>query len=211
MKSPSIKLVSVMLLAIFCSLSAMAQGRIGKVNLQKVFDGYWKRKTAEDTVKERAADMEKEHKNLLEDYTKGKEEYQSALSGANDQTVSAEEREKRKKTAEEKLRALKDKEEVIANYERTARSTLEEQKTRMREKILNEIKDVIAAKAKAAGYSTVLDTAAQSMNLTPIVLYSDNENDMTDDILKQLNAGAPDASRTAPASDSSPKKGDGKK
>jgi len=206
------KLISTLLLAVFCSVSCMAQGRVAKINLQKVFDGYWKRKTAEDTIKERAADMEKEHKNLLDDYTKNKEEYQTALSGANDQTISAEEREKRKKTAEEKLRSLRDKEETIQNYERTARSTLEEQKTRMRDKILAEIKDILAAKAKAAGYSMIIDTAAQSMNLTPIILYSDNENDITDDILKQLNSGAPDTTKTAPApAPSDTKKGDGKR
>ncbi len=206
------KLISALLIAVFFSVSCMAQGRVAKINLQKVFDGYWKRKTAEDTIKERAADMEKEHKNLLDDYTKNKEEYQTALSGANDQTISAEEREKRKKTAEEKLRSLRDKEETIQNYERTARSTLEEQKTRMRDKILAEIKDILAAKAKAAGYSMIIDTAAQSMNLTPIILYSDNENDITDDILKQLNSGAPDTTKTAPApAPSDTKKGDGKR
>jgi outer membrane protein len=207
------KLVAALALAGFCSVNCMAQSRVATIDLRKVFDGYWKRKTAENALQERAADMEKEHKNLLDDYTKGKEEYQAALSGANDQAVSAEERDKRKKSAEEKLRGLKDKEEVIQNYERTARNTLDEQKKRMRDKILDEIKDVLGAKAKASGFSMIVDTAAESLNGTPLVLYSNNENDITDEILKQLNSGAPEAAKPAPADSkkSDTKKSDAKK
>ena len=36
-----------------------------------------------------------------------------------------------------------------------------------------------------------IDTAAESANNTPVVLYSNNENDMTEAVLSQLNAGAP--------------------
>jgi hypothetical protein len=37
----------------------------------------------------------------------------------------------------------------------------------------------------------VFDTAAESANNTPVLLYSNNENDMTDAVLAQLNVGAP--------------------
>jgi hypothetical protein len=37
----------------------------------------------------------------------------------------------------------------------------------------------------------MLDTSAECVNNTPVVLYSNNENDITDAVLAQLNAGAP--------------------
>jgi hypothetical protein len=37
----------------------------------------------------------------------------------------------------------------------------------------------------------VFDVAAQSVNGTPAIVYANNDNDLTDAVLKQLNAGAP--------------------
>jgi hypothetical protein len=61
----------------------------------------------------------------------------------------------------------------------------------MRANILNEIKAAVAAKTKAAGYAMVFDIASETVNQTPIILYSSGENDLTSAVLAQLNAGAP--------------------
>jgi len=162
------------------------------VDLRKVFDNYWKRQQADASIKERAAEMEKENTSMMQDYNKAKEDYKTLLESANDQAVSADEREKRKKGAEDKLKQLKDREEAIAQYQKTARTTIEEQLRRTRENILAEIRTVINARAQASGYAIVLDTAAETVNNTPVVLYSSNkEHDLTDSVLEQLNAAAP--------------------
>ncbi len=171
--------------------SARAQGRIATIDLRKVFDNYWKTKQADATIKDSKADMEKEHKTMLDDYKKSNEEYQALLADANNQLLSTEERDKRKKSAEDKLKQMKDAQDLIVQYERQASTRIEEQLRRMRDTILGEIRTVITAKAKANGYALVLDTAAESYNKTPIVLFSNNENDLTEAVLGQLNAGAP--------------------
>jgi outer membrane protein len=185
------KIIPGLLLISLLSSSAWAQGRLATVDLRKVFDGYWKTKKADAQLKERAADMEKEHKTMLDDWKKGKEDYSTLLGDANNQVLSPEERDKRKKSAEDKLKQLKETEDTIQQYERQARTTLDEQRKRMRDSILEEIKTALTAKAKSAGYSLVIDIAAESANTTPVVLYCNNENDMTSAILDQLNANAP--------------------
>ena len=102
-----------------------------------------------------------------------------------------EEREKRKKSAEDKFKQIKESEDSITQYERQARSTLEEQKKRMRDRIVEEIRATVTGKAKVAGYAMVFDIASEGVNNTPIVLYSNNENDITEAVLAQINAGAP--------------------
>jgi Skp family chaperone for outer membrane proteins len=179
------------LLLVFLTSAASAQGRVATVDLRKVFDTYWKTKQASATLKNKAADMEKEHKNMLEDWKKAKEEYQSLLSGSNDQAVSSDERAKRKKSAEDKLRDIKDTEDKILAYEKGARATLGDQERRTRENIIAEIRTVLNSKAKAAGYAIVFDTAAESAQNTPIVLFNTNDNDLTDAVLTQLNATSP--------------------
>ena len=180
-----------MLLLTVLSGSAWAQGRIATVDLRKLFDGYWKTKQADAALKDRATDLDKEDKNLRDDLKRANDEYQKLLSDANDQAVSAEERDKRKKAAEAKLKEIKDSEDAIVQFGRQAQTTLTEQRRRMRENILSEIRTVVTAKAKSGGYALVVDTAADSVNNTPIILFSNAENDLTDTILSQINAGAP--------------------
>ena len=193
----------------FSASSSWAQGHIATIDLRKVFDNYWKTKQADASLKDRAADMEKEHKNMLEDWKKAKEEYTGLLAGANDQAVSTDERDKRKKAAEDKLKYIKETEETILQYEKQARVTLDDQKRRMRDNILGEIRSLVTAKAKTAGYTLVVDTAAETPNGTPIILFSSNENDMTDAILSQLNATAP--ADTPKSEDKKEEKKSGKK
>src|SRR5262245_26324792 len=183
-------LPGVLLLSVLSS-SALAQGRIATIDLRKVFDNYWKTKQADANLKDQAADMEKEHKNMLDDWKKAKDDYQALLASSNDQSFSVEEREKRKKVAEEKFKAIKETEDGISQDERQARVTLDEKRRRMRDNILIEIRNVLNTRAKSAGYGLVIDTAAESVNNTPIVLYSNNDNDVTEEILKALNTGAP--------------------
>ncbi len=183
--------VAALLLITLFSDSAWAQGRIGTVDLRKVFDGYWKTRKADAALKDRAADMEKEHKGMLDDWKKAKEEYQTLLSDANNQALSPDERDKRKRSAEDKLKQIKDTEETIQQYERQARVTLDEQKKRMRDSLVEEIRNALNGMVRSAGYSLVLDTAAESVNGTPVVIYSNGDNDVTETLLKQLNAAAP--------------------
>jgi Skp family chaperone for outer membrane proteins len=191
--------------------SALGQSKMATIDLRRVFDGYWKKRQAEAALKDRQTDMEKEDRNMVDDYKKVKEEYQSLLAGANDQAVSSDERDKRKNAAEEKLRRMKEMEDTIAQYERQARTTIGEQSQRMRSNILTEIRNVVNAKAKAGGFSLVIDTAAETINSTPVFLYSNNENDITEAVLQQLNATAPaDALKTEEKTADADKKKDSK-
>lgn len=186
---------------------AFAQVRIATVDFRKLFDNYWKTKQADVAIKEQAADAEKEHKDLIDGYTKAKADYQTLLADANNQAISNEERDKRKKAAEDKLKEIKETEDAITQFERSARTRLDERRQRMRNNIVEEIHKLVSSKAKSAGYSLLLDSSALSATDTPVVLYSNNEEDITDSVLQQLNAGAPpDLPKTTEPADSSEKK-----
>ena len=180
-----------------------AEQRLATLDLRKVFDNYWRTKQADANLKEQAADLEKERKGMIEQYQKSQESYKKVLDSANDPAVSTEEREKRKKTAETELLNLRTQEDRIKEFDNRSRTMLAEKQRRVRDQILDEIKDTIKAKAKAGGYTLVMDTAAESVNNTPIVLFTGGENDLTETVLGQLNINAPkDLPKTpAPATD----------
>lgn len=172
-------------------LTASAQTRIATVDLELLFKKYYKTQEADAALKERATDFDKEYKGLRDDLKKAGEDYQKLLTEANDQAVSAEERAKRKKAAEDKLKSIRESEDTTVQFERNARATLDEQRRRMRDKVLDIIKTSITGRAKAAGFSLVVDTSALTINNTPVVLYSAGDNDLTSAVLEQLNASAP--------------------
>ncbi len=171
--------------------SASAETKIATIDLRRVFDNYWKTLQATAVLKENAADLDKDHKKMLEDYNKAKADYQKTLTSASDPAIAPEEKEKRKQAAEARLTEVKELEVQITGFERQARSNLDSKRQRMREDVLKEIRAVIGDKARSGGYSLVLDTAAESFNNTPVIMFTNGENDLTEVVLSQMNSTAP--------------------
>ena len=191
MKNWLSKVLIATLLLSFTGGTALAQTKIATVDLRKLFDGYWKTKQADVALKDLETELKKELSNLRDSHKKLTEEYQKLLADANDQAVSTEERDRRKKSAEGKLRDIKESEDTVKGYVNQADTRLMEQRRRMRENILTEIRTMINAKAKAGNFTLVVDTAAETPNGTPVFIYSSGENELTTGVLEQLNAGAP--------------------
>jgi outer membrane protein len=172
------------LLALACAgNSAQADPKFATVSLSKLFDNYWKTKQADAALQDQQAEMKKSESEFEDSWKKTNQEYQKLRDSASDQAVSAEERDKRKRDAEGKLKDLKEIENSISQFQRQATATLTEKKSRMTKNILDEIKLAIAGKAKAGGYALVFDADS--------LAYASGETDISSDVLAQLNAGAP--------------------
>lgn len=180
-----------LLLLALTGLPVFGQNKVATVDLKKLFDNYYKTKLATQAIQDRANDMDKDYTSMAQDLKKKSDQYEQLLESASDPAVSDQERQKRKDSANDLLKQLQDSKAAIDQYERQAQMTLTDQKQRMRDKILDEIKLVVADKAKAGGYTLVLDTAAQTVNGTPSIVFTTGEGDLTADVLKQLNVAAP--------------------
>jgi len=176
---------------IFSGLAAEAQGRIATVELTKVFENYWKTKRARLALADRKADLKKELDGMQATHKKLLEEYKKLLADANDQAVSKEEREKRQKSLEGRVKEIRDSEETLKQFVSTGDAQLEQQMRRMMDDVLKDIREAVAAKGKAGGYSFVLDSTADSLSKAPVLLYNSGETDLTAVVLDQLNAAAP--------------------
>ncbi|MCF7669392.1 MAG: OmpH family outer membrane protein [Verrucomicrobia bacterium] len=172
-------------------LTLQAEVKVGVIDLRKVFDNYWKTKEADKQLKERAKGFEEQRNKLLDSYKTANEDYKKLVQEANAPIVSEEERTKRKDAAEKKLREIQQLETQIQQFDRSARSTLGEQQRRMRDDVLRDIRKVIDRLAEQSNYTLVIDIAAESVNNTPVILYNNTQNDMTEKVLEELNSTAP--------------------
>lgn len=171
--------------------SAQQAQKIAVVDMGKLFNNFYKTKQAGSTLEERRQDILKVQKGLYDDYQKAQEEFNKLREGIKDPSISKEESAKREKSATTKLEEVKEMEANISKYTRSAEESFGQQKARMKQKMIGEIREAIEAKAKADGYALVLDSVGVSMNEAPVVLYNNGQNDITDDILKKLNENAP--------------------
>lgn len=188
--------------ALLCAgAAARAEMKIATIDLRKVFDNYYKTKQADEILKKEADDVQKDRKDMVDKYKKLEDDWKGLISRANDQALSSDERDKAKTQAERKLVELRETEQAVNDYDRVAQQKLFEKKKLKWDAIVSEIRQIVNTKSKSAGYNLVLDVSGDTMNNTPMVLYTDNQNDITDSILKELNATAP---ISTPSSDTKP-------
>jgi outer membrane protein len=203
----SARQISLTIVALFLLGPAVhgQQLKIGTVNLKQIFEGYYRTKQADSVLEKNAQEATEIRDKWLQEHKTAAEEYKKLIEGANDQAVAVEERDKRKKAAENKLVEIRDIEKNVTQYSKEAQTRIEEQKARLRDGIVEEIRKAVNEKAKAGNFSFVVDTSGDSANnRTPFILYADGQNDLTPDVLAELNSKAPldaltSGGRNAPA------------
>jgi Skp family chaperone for outer membrane proteins len=189
----------------FVLTASAAEQKIATFNLSKAFKSYYKTIQSDAALQQEVTDVEKERAQMVESGRTHEDEWRKLIDKANDQAVSADEREKSKQAAARKLAELESDKQSITEFERMANARLGEKRQLRRDDIVREILGVVEAHAKAAGYSLVFDSSGQSANMVVVVLYTNGQDDLTDGIIKELNAAAPPGSldgTNAPAASS---------
>jgi Skp family chaperone for outer membrane proteins len=79
----------------------------------------------------------------------------------------------------------------LQDYRRTHTRLLETKTQDMRQDLLKDISAVVNTMASEAGYTLVLEKSGNTMNLIPPVLFSQGSLEITDAVIKKLNAGKP--------------------
>jgi outer membrane protein len=187
--------------------SAQTVSRIVTVDMQKVFDAYYKTPTARSKLEETRDKFTDELKVKQDQLKKSVDELNALREDQDRPEYTAEVKEQKRKALNDKLAEIQRLQRDFEEFRRQHQRILEDQSTRMRQSILREITDVVATEAKGAGYTLVLDKSGNSLNGIPGVLYAQDNTDITDDIIKILNKSAPPpspAAAPAPAAPAAP-------
>lgn len=183
-------------------------GRIVTVDLNRVFNEYYKTPVASGKLKEQAEGFNKEHEEMQADLRKAIDDLNKLRDESEKAEYSAEVKEQKKKAVQEKLGEADKKRRDLDEYRRSHQKILEDATQRMRQGILKEINEVISKEARDAGYQLVLDKSGNTLNGVPTLVFSQDSLEITDEITKILNKNAP---KTADAPKPQEKKDDKKK
>ena len=119
------------------------------------------------------------------------------LQALKDPKLAAVERSRRQRQVEARQKEFQENAGAIRDFQNSTMKSLEIEMRKEIDSIRGEIKVVVAAKAKKAGFTLVLDKNT--------VVYTDGSADLTKGVIEQLNANDPSKAK-APAPSKAPKK-----
>jgi len=188
------------------AFAQVSGGRIVTVDLNRVFNEYYKTPASTAKLKETAESYNKEQDDLLAQFRKFSDELAKLQEDQEKPEYTEEVRAQKRKLVKDKLEQIKAKEGEIQNYRRTHAEMLQQRIQRLRQGIIKEIQEVIAKEARDLGYLYVFDKSGQTHNGVPTVVYSQDSLDITEDIIKVLNRNAPKATETPKTETKEPEK-----
>ena len=160
------------------------------VNLDKVFNEYYKTKLADAQIKKLEEEYNERMRDKVTELRAMNDQFVAAREMAQDTAVSEDMRNRKRGEAEELLIELRERETTIKEMEQTGRKELESELRRRRTRIIEEIKAEIQRYARAQGYQSVIDSSGKSLNFVELIIYADQRVDITADIIALLNKGS---------------------
>src|SRR5881392_4530768 len=190
-------------------IAAFAQGslKIGTVDVKRAFDEFNKKKEADAKLNDARNAAQKEFTDRADAYKKALDEINNLNKQLESPALSAEKKTQIAKERDDKIANIKNMEREINDFRQTRERQLQEQAMRMREGIVKEITDVVMEKVKAKNLDLVFDKSGMSINGVPVVMYSHDNVDFTNDIIAVLNKpgrAAPPAVRTSASASATP-------
>ena len=184
------KLLSTILaLTLALPIVGFAQGtlKIGAVNMQRAFKEYNKTRDADAKINEAKTAATKEYNDRAEAYKKALGEIDALNKQLDAPALSADAKTQKAKERDDKIANIKNMEREMNDFRQTRERQLQEQAMRMREGIVKEITDVVIEKVKANNLDLVFDNSGMSLNGVPVLMYSHDNIDFTNDVITVLN------------------------
>jgi outer membrane protein len=183
----SLSILSALMLAFPVAVFAQGTLKIGTVDMQRAFKEYTKTKEAEAKINDAKNAARKEYDDRAEDYKKALDEINNLNKQLESPALSADRKTQTAKDRDDKIAKIKNMEREISDFRQTRERQLQEQLMRMREGIVKEITDVVMEKVKANNFDLVFDKSGMSINGVPVLMYSHDNIDFTNDVITVLN------------------------
>ncbi len=181
-------------------MAVRAQGmKIGTVDMNRTFREYNKTKDAEAKINDAKNQAKKEYDERADAYKKALDDVNNLNKQLEAPALSADAKGQKAKERDDKISNIKNMEREITEFRQTRERQLQEQALRMREGIVKEITDVVLEKVKSNNLDLVFDKSGNSLNGVPVLMYSRDSVDFTNDVIAVLNKPGRPSSVTMPS------------
>lgn len=171
--------------------SSMAVEKIVFVDLERVFNEFYKTQLAKSKVEVQQKDIEAERKAMVDAMTAVNTEADALKKEARDMTLTDEIRDSKRLQYENRLLDLRAKQKEIEDFTSRRQQQLQLQVTRMSQTIMDEIRQTVVDYAKQEGLMAVIDNSSRRAAIG-VFIYTHPDVEITDAILTALNSKRPD-------------------
>ncbi len=187
MKFPSLPLLLTFLLLAGGTCALHADVKIGTVDMNKVFSDYTRTKDAQAKYSEAEKTANADLNVRVETLKKSMEEINQLNAEIAKPELTAEAKAAKTKECEAKVASARSLDREIAEFRTAKQKALQDQFLKMRKDIVDDIMNTVTALVKSKGFDIVFDKSGLSAGAVPVVLYSREELDFSQDVIAELN------------------------
>lgn len=184
------KKILIVLLAGFAAVLSAAELRIAVVDLDKVFKSYYKSRIAEDFLNQQAEAARTYMSQMNSQLEALRAEARRLGTNALNPALTDQARKKAADEADAAMAKVKSKETEISLYANERRREFLRLQQEKRDSIVKDIQQEIKRRAAAGNYAFVLDSSGKTTTGLPAVLVYPAKNDISDEVIRELNRSA---------------------
>ena len=172
---------------------ANAQVKFGTVDMNRVFSEYYKTKDAQAKYADAEIMANKDLNDRVDVLKKSMQDISQINTDLEKPELTKEAKDAKLKDRETKVAAARSLDREITEYRSAKQKTLQDQFLRMRKDIVDDIMKTVNDLVKTKAYDIVFDKSGLSAGAVPVVLYSRDDLDFSQDVITTLNKNAPAA------------------
>lgn len=185
------KQIQFMICALLFAGAAGAADRIVFIDLERVFNEFYKTQLAKSKVDVQQQDIDAERQIMVDEMNLLSAEVDTLKKEARDITLEEEVRDGKRLLYEERLLELRTKQKEIEEFVGRRQQQLQIQVSRMSQTIMDEIREAVVEYARQEGFQAVIDSSSRRAAVG-VFIYTHPDVDITASVLTMLNSRRPD-------------------
>lgn len=176
--------------AVLTAGTSFASNRIVFVDLEDVFDRYYKTVLAKSTIETQQREIEETRQTMVDQMNIISAEVDSLREDARDASLTEDIRGSRRLLYETRLLELREKQKEIEEFVTVRQQQLQQQVSRMSQRIMDEIRQAVVEYARREGLHAVIDKSLRRAAIG-VFVYTHPDVDITEKLLHELNSRRP--------------------
>ncbi|HQL10406.1 MAG TPA: OmpH family outer membrane protein [Lentisphaeria bacterium] len=175
--------------ALFMAITATAQDKTAYVNMEKIFEEYYKTVNANIAFEQQKQDFEERVTMLRGELEALAKETQKFEEDSQNELLSMAVREDSRRKFQLRLERFRGKNEEFERFRQENMQKLQRIRGTKEEELVEELLTMVRKFAEVRGYSHVYEVSGRTLNRVPVLLVYPKDQDVTDVVVNIANAG----------------------
>ncbi|MDD4540342.1 MAG: OmpH family outer membrane protein [Lentisphaeria bacterium] len=175
--------------ALLMAITAIAQDKTAYVNMEKIFEEYYKTVNANIAFEQQKQDFEERVTMLRGELEALAKETQKFEEDSQNELLSMAVREDSRRKFQLRLERLRGKNDEFERFRQENMQKLQRIRGTKEEELVEELLTMVRKFAEVRGYSHVYEVSGRTLNRVPVLLVYPKEQDVTDVVVNIANAG----------------------